>query len=272
MTVRFKIALTIFVTGLLSAIGVMTTVVVAFERLEREAAFERANVFLGRVVTNYDNLLDLQDRYPEDLNTLLRNLLLFEANTELYLLSPDGVVLSSTGKVVLPAGFKVAMGPVRTAAQGASTQRKMAYVLGEDPERMDANAVVAARALARTVIRKSDSAAGYLYLVSRKDALPQGRLAVFRSALAGPALAAVAGVVALATLMAAWIIGVVIRPLRRISAVVARASKEGLGVANLDAAASVFGPPPRQQSGHKDRKSTRLNSSHRNTSRMPSSA
>ena len=242
MTVRFKIALTIFVTGLLTAIGVMTTVVVAFERLEREATFERANVFLGRVVTTYDNLLDLQDRFPEDLNTLLRNLLLFEANTELYLLSADGVVLSSTGKVVLPAGFKVAMGPVRTAAQGASTQRKMAYVLGEDPERMDANAVVAARALARTVIRKSDSAAGYLYLVTRKDVLLQGRLAVFRSALAGPALAVVASVVALATLMSAWIIGAVIRPLRRISAEVARASKEGLGAAKPDASAIALAP------------------------------
>ena len=235
MTVRFKIALTIFVTGLLTAIGVLTTVAIAFERLERETEFERANVFLGRVVATYDNLLDLQDRFPEDLNILLRNLLLFEANSQLYLLSPDGVVLSSTGKVALPAGFKVALGPVLAAAQGASAQQKLTFVMGDDPERMDSRAVVTARALERTVIRKSDTAAGYLYLVSRKDALPQGRLAGFRSAFTAPALTAVAGVVALATLMSALIIGAVIRPLRRISAEVARASKEGLGMAHMDA-------------------------------------
>ena len=254
MTVRFKIALTIFVTGLLTAIGVLSTVAVAFERLERETEFDRANVFLGRVVATYDNLLDLQDRFPDDLNILLRNLLLFEANSQLYLLSPDGIVLSSTGKVALPAGFKVAMGPVLAAARGTSAQQKMAYVMGDDPERMDARAVVTARALERTVIRKADSAAGYLYLVTRKDALPQGRLAVFKSAFTGPALAAVAGVVALATLMSAWIIGAVIRPLRRISAEVARASKEGLGMtdasesssetASVLASATAFDPAP----------------------------
>lgn len=253
MTVRFKIALTIFVTGLLTAIGVLSTVAVAFERLERETEFDRANVFLGRVVATYDNLLDLQDRFPDDLNILLRNLLLFEANSQLYLLSPDGVVLSSTGKVALPAGFKVAMGPVLAAARDTSAQQKMAYVMGDDPERMDARAVVTARALERSVIRKADSAAGYLYLVTRKDALPQGRLAVFKSAFTGPALAAVAGVVALATLMSAWIIGAVIRPLRRISAEVARASKEGLGMADASESESApaFGPLPAKQSGQK---------------------
>ena len=65
MTVRFKLALTVFITGLLTALGVIATVAVAFERLDRETTFERANVFLGRVVATYDNLLDLQDRYPE---------------------------------------------------------------------------------------------------------------------------------------------------------------------------------------------------------------
>jgi signal transduction histidine kinase len=242
VSVRVKIALTIFITGLLTAIGVIATVAVAFERLERETTFERANVFLGRVVATYDNLLDLHDRYPEDLNTLLRNLLLFEANSELYLLSGNGVVLSSTGKVPLPAGFAVAMATLREAAQSASTDQKKTYVLGIDPERTATQAVVAARALDRAAIRKSDGAAGYLYLVTHKDVSPQGRLAVFRSAFAGPALVAVSGVVALATLMAAWIITTVIRPLRRISAEVARASREGLGAASLEPSALAFDP------------------------------
>ncbi|MEP6966317.1 MAG: HAMP domain-containing sensor histidine kinase [Polaromonas sp.] len=244
VTVRLKIALTILITGLLTAAGVIATVVVAFQRFEHETAYDRANVFLGRVVATYDNLFDLQDRYPDELNALLRNLLLFEADTQLYLLNAEGVVLSSTGDVKLPAGFKVALGPVRQATQGNDPARRMPYVMGDDPERMDAGAVIAARALSRAVIRPNEPMAGYLYLVTHKQALPGGRLAVFRSAFGGPALAAVAGVVALTTLMAAWIIAAVTRPLRRISAEVARASREGLGAGLSDEAQGLLRVAP----------------------------
>ena len=234
VTVRFKIALTILVTGLLTALGVIGMVALAFDRFERETTFERANVFLSRVVATYDNLLDMQDRFPDDVNTLLRNLLLFEADTQLYLLDANGTVLSSTGSAKLPGGFKVALAPVRAAALGNASNTRTPYVMGDDPERMDANAVIAARALSRSVIRKTESAAGYLYLVTHKEPAPAGRLAVFRSAFAGPALGAVAAVVALTTLLAAWIIAAVIRPLRRISNEVARATRDGLSSASLE--------------------------------------
>lgn len=240
MTVRLKIALTILITGLLTAVGVIATVALAFERFERESTFERANVFLGRVVATYDNLLDMQDRFPEDVNALLRNLLLFEADTQLYLLDNNGVVLSSTGNAKLPVGFKVALTPVQAAAQSSSPNARMPYVMGDDPERMNSNAVIAARALSRSVIRKSDSAAGYLYLVCHKDAVPAGRLALFRSAFAGPALGAVAAVVALTTLLAAWIIAAVTRPLRRLSEEVARATRDGLSAARQDDSTPLF--------------------------------
>lgn len=233
MTVRFKIALTIFVTGLLTALGVIATLVIAFDRFEHETTYARANVFLGRVVATYDNLLELHDSHPDELNGLLRNLLLFEADTQLYLLDAQGVVLSSTGAVRLPTGFKVALAPVQQAAKGAQSDHSMPYVMGDDPEHMDANAVIAARTLSRQVIRQSDPVAGYLYLVAHKTALPQGRLALFRSAFAGPALATVAAVVALASLLAAWIIAAVTRPLRDISAEVANAAREGLSAAEV---------------------------------------
>ena len=197
-------------------------------------------MFLSRVVATYDNLLDMQDRFPDDVNTLLRNLLLFEADTQLYLLDANGTVLSSTGSAKLPGGFKVALAPVRAAALGNTSDTRMPYVMGDDPERMDANAVIAARALSRSVIRKTESAAGYLYLVTHKEPAPAGRLAVFRSAFAGPALGAVAAVVALTTLLAAWIIAAVIRPLRRISNEVARATRDGLSSASLENPSPLF--------------------------------
>ena len=50
MTVRLKIALTIFVTGALTALGVAAMVLVAFQRFEHESSYYRATAFLGRPV------------------------------------------------------------------------------------------------------------------------------------------------------------------------------------------------------------------------------
>lgn len=233
MTVRFRIALTLFVTGLLTALFVIATVAFAFQRFDRESSYDRADMFLGRVVSMYDNLLALHEREPDDLRRLLKNLLLFEQDTQLYLLDMQGRVLAHTGNVRLEPDFRVAMQPVRQAAQAASDGVRSAYVMGDDPQRMDGDAVVAARALK---LPGSTEALGYLYLVCNKPALPTGRAEIFRSTFVGPALAAIAGVVAVTTFFAVLIIGAVTRPLRRLSAEVARASRDGLSAASVGGA------------------------------------
>lgn len=105
----------------------------------------------------------------------------------------------------------------------------MPYVMVDDPERMDAGAIIA-RAVRRALIRNDEPVAGYLYLVCHKPVLPQGRLAVLGSSIAKPALIAILGVVVLATLMAAWIIAAVTRPLRQLTRAVALISQDGLDV------------------------------------------
>jgi signal transduction histidine kinase len=224
LTVRFKIALTIFITGALTALGVIATVLFAFQRFEHESAYHRADAFLGRVMANYDNLFEMNDRYPEEFNAFLRNLVLFEPDTQLYLLDAQGTVLVSTGQVKLPAGFKVALAPVLEAAG----KNPMPYVLGDDPERMDSDAVIAARAVRRSVIRSDVPVSGYLYVVCHKQALTEGRSEAFRSAFARPALAFIIGVVLLTTLLALWIIASVTRPLRQLTDAVASISARGL--------------------------------------------
>jgi len=97
MTVRFRLALTVLLTGLFTAVGVIATVALAFQRFEQEATYARADAFLGRVVGMYDDLLDLHQRNPVDFNTFLRNLLLFEPDSQLYLLAADGTVLAHSG-------------------------------------------------------------------------------------------------------------------------------------------------------------------------------
>jgi signal transduction histidine kinase len=259
MTVRARIALTIFLTGLVTAVGVIVTVVVAFQRFERETTFDRAGAFLARVVSLYDNIFDLHQRQPEEFAIFLRNLVLLEADTQLYLLDAQGTVLASTGSVALPAGFRVAIEPVRQAVQAYALRRDgrqpallpAPYVMGDDPEHMDADAVVAAQPLRRQGIdpASASSIAGYLYLVSH-GARPENRLSMFRSTLAGPAICAVALLVALTTLTAAWIVATVTRPLRALSADVAAVARDGLAGAPPPAGAhGAFAAGPADVSG-----------------------
>jgi signal transduction histidine kinase len=224
VSVRLRIALTIFITGALTALGVIATVLFAFQRFDHETTFQRADAFLGRVVDMYDNIFEMHQRQPQEFNQFLRNLVLFEPDTQLYLLAADGTVLSSTGSTVLPHGFKVRLGPVQQAANNPD----MPYVMGDDPERMEAGAIIAARVVRRALIRNDEPVAGYLYLVCHKPVLPQGRLEVLGSSIAKPALVAIVGVVVLATSLAAWIIATVTRPLRQLTQAVASISRSGL--------------------------------------------
>ena len=78
MTVRLRLAITIFVTGTLTALGVIATVLAAFQRFEHETTYHRANAFLGRVVAMYDSIFEMHERHPEEFTEFLRNLVLFE--------------------------------------------------------------------------------------------------------------------------------------------------------------------------------------------------
>ena len=62
MTVRLKLALTIFATGLVTALLVVATVVYSFQRFENETAYRRGMAFLDRVVGMYDNIFDMHEK------------------------------------------------------------------------------------------------------------------------------------------------------------------------------------------------------------------
>lgn len=229
LSVRWRLALTVFFTGLATAVGVIVTVLLAFQRFEHESTWQRADAFLARVTAQHGDLFDLHQRNPEEFAVFLRNLVLYDPENRLYLLDAEGVVLVSTGRRVLPPGFKVSLPAVRQAAEAAAAgdRRRAAYVMGDDPEYMALDAVIAARALNRAVIRPSQSPAGYLYLVCRKEGLPAGQLDLLRTSLASPALLPVLAVVLLATALAAWIIAAVTRPLQVLSDEVAGVAQAG---------------------------------------------
>ena len=91
MTVRARLALTILLTGLLTALAVIATVV------------------------THPDLLALHGADPEGFTGFLRNLLLFEPDSRLYLPDADGTVLARSGDMPLVPGLKVKLGPVQEA-------------------------------------------------------------------------------------------------------------------------------------------------------------
>ncbi|HEY9066739.1 MAG TPA: HAMP domain-containing sensor histidine kinase [Burkholderiaceae bacterium] len=224
MTVRAKLGLTVFAAGLVTALLVLVTVVYAFQRFEHETAYRRGSAFLMRVAATYDNLFEMHERAPDELRAWLRNMVLFEPDTQLYLLALNGTVLASSGSAKLAPGFRVSIEPVLKAIG----QPDAAYVMGDDPERMDADAVVAVQPVRRTMIRPDAPVAGYLYLVLHTEQLPADRWAALRMSLTRPVLWLVAAVCASTTLLAALIIVSVTRPLRRLTDAVGTISKHGL--------------------------------------------
>ena len=88
MSVRLKLALTIFATGLLTALLVIATVVYSFQRFENETAYRRGMGFLSRVVSMYDNIFDMHEKDAVAFQAWLRALVLFEPDTE-----PDDIEL-----------------------------------------------------------------------------------------------------------------------------------------------------------------------------------
>ncbi len=249
MTVRLKIALTIVAIGLITALLVIATVLVAFERFEKETTFQRATAFLGRVTSTYDDLLDLHERQPQEFNAWLRNLVLYEPDTQLYLLDAQGSILSRTGDAPLPADYKVSLSSLQAAVAGTTGARSMPFVMGDDPERMDANAVIAARPLRRAVIRGDEPVSGFLYLVCHKTDLPSSRWEAVRRSFALPALAAIAGIVALTTLLAWLVIASVTRPLRRLTEAVANLSQRGLEEGLAETPQALLPAAPRDEFG-----------------------
>ena len=245
MTVRFKLALTVFATGIVTGLLVIATVLYAFQRFEHETAYRRGSAFLQRVVATNDNVFEMHEREPQAFRGWLRNMVLFEPDTQLYLLGLEGTVLASSGTVKLAPGFKVALRPVLEAVGRSDA----AYVMGDDPERMDADAVVAVQPVHRGAPGAAGAVVGYLYLVLHTEQLPEGRWAALRMSFARPVLGLIVAVVAFTTLVAVLIIVSVTRPLQRLTEAVATISQRGLDAGLPNAAQPVLPPVTRDEFG-----------------------
>jgi signal transduction histidine kinase len=193
----------------------------------------------------YDNIFDMHERSPEEFQRWLRGLVLYAPDTELYLLDAAGAILAKTGPSPLKPGARVALGPVRESIE----RMDASYVMGDDPERMDAGAVIVAKPVRRAVAQPGAPNAGYLYLVLHTQQLPADRIDVLRSSFARPAMVGVVAVVAFTTLLALLIISAVTKPLRALTEAVATLSQRGLAEGLTVAPTSPLPAPTKDEFG-----------------------
>ncbi len=212
-------------TGVLSAVAIIVTLLTTFNYFEQEVALRRANVFLDRVVQNYDNLLEMRDNDPERFSAMLENLVLYQPETQLILLDRNGTVLNYSGSP--PANSTIAVQSVRQLVDrdvfrapdlfGALFQKEMTNM--------------AARCLYRKSIKGTGHEDGYLYLVDHAN--PNAYTAVtlgpvFGTVLATPALILIGIILLASTLVAVWIVAFVTRPLRELTEVADQVTSKGL--------------------------------------------
>ena len=232
-------------TGLVSALLVVATVVSSFQRFENEAAYRRGMAFIDKIVSMYDDIFDMQEKNPKEFQRWLRGLVLYEPDMELYLLGLDGAILNKTGHARTEPGARVAIEPVLESV----ARQKTSFVMGDDPERMDAGAVVVAAAVRRAARNGASPIAGYLYLVQHAQQLPEGRWDILRSTFAQPVMSLVVAVMAVTTLLALLIITVVTKPLKTLTQAVATLSQRGLAEGLTIAPDSPLPAPTRDEFG-----------------------
>lgn len=240
MSVRLKIALTILLAGLLTAIGVVVTMVLAFQRFEYESAYQRANAFLQRVSTQHPELLEVHRSAPDQVTSFLRSLVLYEPDVRLYLLSADGSVLASSSDAPIAASYRVPMAPVRQAASPAP----VTYVMGADPADPSKQAIVAARPLHEQAIRPASNADGFLYLVCQPMPFSRDRVDTLLGTLAQPGLILVLLLVVGMAVLAVWVTATITRPLARLTGAVGAVTREGLDGAAPGAAPAALARVP----------------------------
>ena len=69
----------------------------------------------------YDNIFEMHEREPQQFNQFLRNLVLFEPDTQLYLLDAEGTVLSSTGSAGCRRASRCGLEPVQAGRAATRT-------------------------------------------------------------------------------------------------------------------------------------------------------
>lgn len=158
-TLRARVLLLVAASGLATALILGVLMVNAVRNLYSDLIYRQANDFAERVIQMHPNLIEDYRHDKAGLSALMRSYVLLAPDTGLYLLSPEGEILATSGEGKIHwSRYRVDM---KTVRQGLAYDPDMP-LFGQDPDTRDGRCIVAAKRLA-----DGDRELGWLYVVAR---------------------------------------------------------------------------------------------------------
>ena len=218
-TLRARVLLLLAGSGLATALVLGVLMVGAVRSLYDDLIYRQADAFAERVIEMHPDMIEEYERDRLAFTERLQSYVLFAPHTGLYLLSPEGEILATSGQGrILWASYRVNLAAIRAAQDYDATMP----IFAEDPDELGETRIVALRPL-----RGRDQGAGWLMVVSRStDLLTQTSEVVKSYALRTGAKAALL-TLAIAVALTAAMLAVLTRPLSLLTRRVERIQRSG---------------------------------------------
>lgn len=183
-----------------------------------DMTYGRATAFVERILDTNPDLWGEYEASPARFGDTLRQFVLFEPNTGLYLLDAEGRVLASAGEGrIFWSNWRANMAPVRRALATAPGRP----IYGDDPDFKDRGGIVAARP-----IRIGEREVGWLYVVARSAELSNMPGLIHRYAVRAAVTIALL-TLAIGLLLALAVMVLLTRPLTALTAAADRVTHGG---------------------------------------------
>ena len=218
-TLRARVLMLVAGSGLTTALVLGVLMVGAVRNVYSDLIYRQADAFAERVILMHPDMIREYEKNRLAFAERLRSYVLFAPYTGLYLVSPEGEILATSGEGRIHwSRYRVDVQAIRAAkAYDASMP-----VFAEDPDAIGLQRIVAARPL-----REDDGNAAWLMVVSRSaDLLTQTSQVVKSYALRTGANAALL-TLAIAVALTVAMMAVLTRPLSRLTRRVERIQRAG---------------------------------------------
>lgn len=218
-SLRARVLLLVAGSGLATALALGVLMVGAVRNLYNDLLYREADAFAERVVEMHPDMIREHERDRQAFAERLQSYVLFAPHTGLYLVSAAGEILATSGEGRIHwSSYRVDLKAIFDA-QAYDTSMP---VFAEDPDAVGQKRIVAARPL-----RKGDTGAGWLMVVSRSgDLLTQTSEVVKSYALRTGAKAALL-TLAIAVALTVAMMAVLTRPMSLLTRRVEQVQRSG---------------------------------------------
>jgi signal transduction histidine kinase len=218
-----RVLMLIAVFSMLLASLIATVGHLTYRDYRSELVSARADGFAKQILASFPNLWTAYTSDPSQFGERLREFVLFEPNTGLYLLDRQGRVLATAGDIRgFWMSYRVDLAKILDDLHEDPTRP----LEGDDPDDIDATAVVAARPVLVDGIPR-----GWLYVVARDPEVDAETALVIRGHAAQGLIKMVLLTLGIGTLLTVAIIAMLAHPLAALTSVAESIRRSGFAAA-----------------------------------------